>query len=228
MKITYLSTFIIAGALLTSCSKKTVTLKSAAYHDLYQETPRAILVMLPINKTNEVEAKELFYSTLTSTLADQGYYVLPPFISQEILRHESANDAERFVESPLKLFGSAFGADAVLFTTIYKWKKNLLTNKIQTQVEYILKSTKTNKVLFQRKGDLIYNTSVSSSSGNLVVMAIGIVASKVLAATTSNTEVSRMCNWATLSDMPTGRYHIDHLIDSVKTAGKKEFKRTVK
>lgn len=223
---------IIAGiiaALLIGCAKNATPpmTKAQTYPEMYKESPLSILVMLPINKTNQVEAKEFFYTTLTTVLADQGYYVMPPFMSQDILRRESANDAERFVDAPLNKFGENFGVDAVLFTTIHKWKKDGITDKVETEVEYVLKSTKTNQILFQRKGDLIYDTTIKSSGGGLAGMVIAGIASKVNTAATSYIKVSRMCNRTTIADMPAGKYHANNMIDSANTAGLKEFKRTI-
>ena len=73
--------------------------------------------MPPINRSTNVEAKEYFHSTLIVPLANQGYYVIPPFLSMEILKRESAYDAELFLNSTLSKFGEVFGADIVLFTS---------------------------------------------------------------------------------------------------------------
>lgn len=224
---------ILAGIIavgLIGCAKNATPpmTKSQAYPGMYKEAPLSVLIMLPINKTNQVEAKEFFYTTLTTVMADQGYYVMPPFMSQDVLRRESANDAERFVDVPLNKFGENFGVDAVLFTTIHKWKKDAITDKVETEVEYVLKSTKTNEILFQRKGDLIYDTTIKPpSGGGLAGLVIAGIASKVNTAATSYIKVSRMCNYSTISDMPAGKYRSNNMIDSVNTAGLKEFKRTI-
>jgi len=46
--------------------------------------------MPPINKSTNVEAKEYFHSTMNIPIANAGYYVIPPFLSMEILKKESA------------------------------------------------------------------------------------------------------------------------------------------
>ncbi len=223
--IKFLILFVICFG-LSSCAKKAAAplTKIQVYKDLYKEAPVSILVMLPINKTNNVEVKDFFYTTLTTSLSDMGYYVIPPFMGQEILRSESANDTERFVEAPLQKFGEVFGADAVLFTTVTKWKKNGVTDNVEIQIEYVLKSTKTNNVLFQRKGNLVYDTSIKPpSNSGLAGLVIAAVVSKINTAATSYVKVSRMCNDVTLSDLPTGKYHARHRLDSASFAGLKEF-----
>lgn len=232
MKIKFVVTItlIVVALLLNSCAttKGPSTTKATTYKQMYREDPKSILIMMPINKTTNVEAKEFFYTTLNTALSDQGYYVMPPFMSQEILRREGANDSEVFLEAPLKTFGEVFGVDAVLFTIIHTWKKDAITDNVNTEVEYILKSTRTNEVLFHRKGDLIYDTTVRPSSGSgLADLVVAAVASKIVTATTSYVKVARMCNRATLVDMPAGRYLATYKADSVNVAGLKDFSLTI-
>lgn len=226
-----LAYMLCAVILISGCAPKTVIpppTKGETYRDLYRESPHTILVLMPINKTNNVEAKEFFYTTITTALSDQGYYVLSPFVSQEILRRESANDSEVFLDAALTKFGEVFGADAVLFTVIHKWKKNVVTDNVETEVEYILKSTKTNTVLFERRGDLIYDTTIKPSRGSgLVGLAVAVAASKIKTATTSHVKVSRMCNRAVLGDIPAGKYQVSHMLDSSYVSGLKEFTLTL-
>ncbi|MFZ4799168.1 MAG: GNA1162 family protein [Bacteroidia bacterium] len=208
--------------LLSSCV--TPVLKSVAYKKLYSEAPKTILVMPPINKSTNVEAKEYFHSTLSVPLANQGYYVIPPFLSMEILKKESAYNSELFIGSPLEKFGEIFGADAVLFTTIHKWSKNALFSSVTVEIEYSLKSTKTNEVLYTRRGTITYDASSNSSNSMLMNMAV----SAIKTAATDYTMVARKCNAYTLYDLPTGKYHTKYKIDGKENAGAKTFKATVR
>lgn len=216
-------------ALLSSCV--TPVLKSVAYKKLYAESPKTILIMPPINKSTNVEAKEYFHSTLSVPLANQGYYVIPPFLSMEILKKESAYNSELFVGTPLEKFGEIFGADAVLFTTIHKWSKNALFAEVTVDIEYTLKSTKTNNVLYTRRGTIVYDASSSAgknSSNPLLGLAVSMAASAVKTAATDYTMVARKCNAYTLSDLPTGKYHSKFKIDGKENAGSKTFKATIR
>ena len=88
---------LVAGGLLSSCSTVSVT-KSQRYPQVYAERPVSILVMPPINRSTKVDAKALFYSSLIVPLSQRGYYVFPPLLTMEILKEESAYDAEMFEE----------------------------------------------------------------------------------------------------------------------------------
>jgi len=207
----------------TSCKTTSPVAKSTAYRGLYEEKPLSVLIMPPINRSVNVEAKEYFHSTLYTPFANVGYYVIPPFLSMEILKKESAFDSELFIDSPLNKFGEIFGADMALFTIIHKWNKSSLASRVTVDVEYIIKSTKTNEILYSRRGEVEYNTSVSTGDifGNIVGSLINTAATKFV-------DVARNCNIYTLSDFPVGIYHPKNGIDGVEMAGLKSFKVRLK
>ena len=80
---------LIASLFLNSCgSTKSGVLKSTAYSGIYQEKPLSVLIMPPINRSTDVQAKEFFHTTLNVPIINAGYYVVPPFLSMEILKKE--------------------------------------------------------------------------------------------------------------------------------------------
>ena len=165
-----LFTGLIAIVMLSSCGTTNGVAKSKRFAQMYEEKPIAILVMPPINRSTKVEAKELFYSSLVVPITQRGYYVMPPLLTMEILKEESAYDAEMFVNSSMIQVGNLFGVDAVLFTTIHEWSKTTIASQIRIVVEYTLKSAHTDEILFTRKGDIVYspNTNTGNAIGNLV------------------------------------------------------------
>jgi hypothetical protein len=225
-RIEYLSLPLLA-LLLASCGSKALT-KQQTYPNIYSERPLAIAVMPPINNTNNVEAKEFLYATLSQPLCEKGYYVLPSFLTMEMFKSESAYDAELFINAPVDRFGAVLGADAVLFTIISKWEKMALSSNIYIEIEYRLKSTHTNEVLFERKGNITYDASVNTSGGGLVGALVNMAASAINTALTDHIKVARVCNTYTLSDIPAGTYSPLFDKDQTQLAGAKEFKQTVK
>lgn len=214
---------VLVSLVFTSCKTISPIAKSSAYKGLYEEKPLSLLIMPPINKSVNVEAKEYFHSTLYTPFTNVGYYVIPPFLSMEILKKESAYDSELFIDSPLNKFGEIFGVDMALFTIIHKWNKSSLASRVTVDVEYIIKSTKTNEILYTRRGEVEYNTSVST--GNIFG---NIVGSLISTATTKYVDVARDCNIFTFSDMPVGVYHPKNTIDGIEMAGLKSFKVRLK
>ena len=218
---------LTAAVLFSACSTTSNVPKKKAYEGFYEENPTSILLMPPINKSTNVEAKEYFHSTLNMPLANRGYYVIPPFLSMEILKQESAYDAELFLESPLNKFREVFGADLVVFTIIHKWDKSGLAANVNVEVEYLIKSAVTNELIYSRRGDVTYDASVSTGLGGLGGLVADLAASAISTAVKKYVDVARACNAYTLSDMPVGIYHPEHGQDGDEMAGKSEFKATI-
>ncbi len=214
---------------IISCAPPAKMTRAKAYSGMYAEKPVTVLIMPPINKSTNIDAKDYFHSTLNIPLANEGYYVIPPFLSMEILKKESAYDAELFLNEPLNKFGEVFGADMVLFTIIHRWDKTLLPiAHITVQIEYIIKSTKTNQVLYTRKAKVKYPTGVNTGLGGGLGLIANLTLTAINTATTTFVDVARQSNNITFLDMPRGKYSKNNLKDSSVTAGKKEFSYTIK
>ena len=212
---------IITAMMLHSCS---TTTKSQMYQKVYDEKPLSVLLMPPINKSTNVEAKQYFHSTLNVPLANKGYYVVPPFLSMELLKQQSAYNSEGFINGDITKFGDVFGADVALFTVIHKWDKSSIGSNVKVEIEYIFKSTHTNEVLFSRNGEIIYDTSVKSNAGGWVGLVADIAASALNTALTKYVSVARECNDYTFTDLPSGKYSTRFMVDSTDVVGDKEFK----
>lgn len=220
-----LGLFMGLMGLLTSCGVSNPVSKGQAYAELYSQKPLSILVMPPINKTNKVEAKEAVYASLYHPLVEKGYYVFSPILSQELLQSESADDAEVFIDGSLKPFNQVCTADAALFTIIKKWRKIDLLAQIEVEIEYILKSTKDNKVLFQRSADVTVDCSAKVKTN---IALLDLVVSAVSTALSDNVIGARRANMFILSDLPDGKYAPNFEKDKELIAGPKDVKGVVK
>lgn len=219
--IKYISVIVIM-TIMTACSTTQLS-KGKAYKGFYEKRPVSVLVMPPINKTTNVEAKEIFHSTLLVPIANAGYYVIPPFMSMEILKRESAWDSEMFINGSLTKFNEIFGADLALFTTITKWNKTALAQVI-VEVEYVIKSTMTNETIYKRKGTITYDASVNVGGGGIVGLVANVALSAISTAATKYVDVARVANSYSLQDLPAGKYSPKSGSDSLEVAGKPEFK----
>ncbi len=213
---------IVCALQLSSCVTTTPLTRAEAYPKLYEEKPRVILIMPPINNTNSVEAKEYFYSSLAHPICERGYYVISPLLALDFLKSQSAYESELFIEGNVKPFRTYLGADAVLFTTISKWSKTLISGNIHVTVSYVLRSTHTGEVLFERSGDLTLDKS--SGQGGLA----GLVATMIQTGMTDKVEAARRCNAYVFTDLPSGVYRGNYQKDQAVPAGKKVFKSNVK
>lgn len=228
MKKSSLILCMIALSTLSSCSLLNTTTRGTAYPKMYEEKPTSILIMPPINNTNAVEAKDYFYTSLAQPLSEKGYYVLSPFLAMNVLQEESAYDSEMFIDANLKPFNTIFGADVALFTIINKWSKVTLGNMISVEIEYILKSTTTNEVLFNRKGIINVDTSVSAGGSGAFGALLDMALSAANTALTDKVIAARRCNIYVLGDLPSGVYSPQFGLDKDVRAGGPVVKGTVK
>jgi hypothetical protein len=218
---------VVTIALFASCGVTNKQTKFESYKGMYEERPLSVLIMPPINRSTNVEAKEFFHTTLNIPIANSGYYVIPPFLSMEILKRESAYDSELFINQDLNIFKEVFGADITLFTIIHKWDKNTIGAKVKVDIEYVLKSTKTNEILYTRYGSIVYDASVSTNAGGLAGLVADIALSAINTAATKYVDLAKSCNDYTFSDLPWGKYSVMYLKDKQDFAGPKRFTKSL-
>lgn len=217
---------IVLALVAISFSSCTTTLltRGSQYPQMYVEKPATILIMPPINKTTFVDAKEYFYTSLSYPLCEKGYYVVSPFLAMDLFQSESAYDSETFIEGSLTPFKDVFGADAAMFTIINGWKRNNIGGIITVDIEYILRSTQTGAVLFNRKGVV----SIDCSTGNSGNALLNLALTTLNTATTDKVIAARRCNYYVLQDLPNGKYAPLFDQDKETLAGKTIIKATVK
>lgn len=213
--------------LLTSCATNKST-RGNEYALMYEQKPATIVVMPPINETNAAEAKDFFYTTMATPLIDKGYYVYSPYLVMDMFQSEGAYDSEMFIDGDLSQFRDVLGCDAVMFTRIKKWSKKALGGTITVDVEYILKSTNTGEILYQREGEIKLDTSVNSGGSSPLGSLVNLAATALKTAATDKVVAGRACNVYVLSDMPVGPYAPNYGDDSQLPAWKGKVKGTVK
>ena len=219
--------FILVCCLVSSCGMMSTVTRGSQYAKMYEEKPITLLVMPPINNSTNVEAKDLLYTSISRPLIEAGYYVFSPLLAMDILKAESAYDAELFFESSLEAFNSYFGADAVVFSVIDKWAKKGLG--IETKIRYVIKSAYTNEILFDRSCDLYLDLSVNSTSSyGLLGALVDLAASAINTAVTNHIVAARKANYFILGDIPRGQYNPDHMLDKEVSAGQKDIVARVK
>ena len=206
-KILYL---VILCCMATSCGMLNSVTRESQYAKMYEEKPVTLLVMPPINNSANVEAKELLYTSISRPLVEAGYYVISPLLAMDVLKAESAYDAEMFFDAPLTPFRNYFGADAVVFSVIDTWTKKGMG--IETKIRYVIKSTHTHEILFDRSCDLYLDLSVNSESKSGLGALINLAASVINTAVTDHIIAARKANYFILRDIPRGKYSPEHML----------------
>lgn len=214
------------AAVLVACGPTANFTRESQYAGMYQEKPLVLLVMPPVNNTSHVEAKDLLYTSISRPLAEAGYYVIPPLLAMDVLKAESAYDAELFIDRPLTKFHDFFGADAVVFSQIDTWTKTGFG--IETKIRYIIKSSASNEIIFDRSCDLYLDLRQDSGGNSLLSSLVDLAVSAVNTIATEHIEAARMANYYIFSDIPRGKYHPDYLKDQATPAEARDVHRTVK
>lgn len=216
---------MIISCMVASCGVMSTITRESQYAKMYEEKPVTLLVMPPINNSSNVEAKDLLYTSISRPLIEAGYYVISPLLAMDVLKAESAYDSELFFDAPLTAFQNYFGADAVVFSVIDTWAKKGLG--IETEIRYVIKSTYTNEILFERSCDLYLDLSIDSGASGLFGAILDLAASAINTAATDHIKAARKANYYILRDIPRGKYSPDYMLDKDVYAESKDITATV-
>ena len=217
---------VILAAIVSSCGMMNQVTRESQYAAMYNDMPVTILVMPPINNTSNVEAKDLLYTSISRPLAEAGYYVISPLLAMDVLKAESAYDAEMFIDKPLTMFREYFGADAVVFSQIDDWTKRGFG--IDTKIRYIIKSTTSGEIIFDRSCDLYLDLQQNSGGNSALSALVDLAASAIATAATDHIVAARKANYFIFRDIPRGKYDPQYLQDKGVMAEKKDVKKRVK
>ncbi len=204
----YMAAIIGMAVLLTSCGPRMKT-KGELFPLLYEENPLTILVLPPMNQSTAANAKEYYSTTIQEPLSFTGYYVFPYEVTAEILKMEGIYDTELLTDMPLAKFREYFGADAVLFTTIRKWDLSymVLASKLTISVDCQLKSTHSDRVLWEYNGTIVVDLSGGDTGGGLAGLVAKAIVTAINTAVADYVPYARIANYRALSSMPYGKYH---------------------
>jgi hypothetical protein len=153
--ITFLATVIVAFT-FTGCGATYVT-KGTEFPKMYEQQPRSILILPPMNESTDAEAKDYYMTTTEMPFALMGYYTFPTEMVSDIMKQEGVYDTEILYNMPLDKFYEYFGADTVLFTHIKKWDLSymVLASTLTIQIEAKIVSTKTSEELWKYVGTVV-------------------------------------------------------------------------
>jgi hypothetical protein len=146
------------------------------YSKFRADAPRSILVVPAINRSVDVDAPNYYLSTIARPLAERGYYVYPVNLVKRMMEDDGLADSGLVHSADARRLGELFSADAVLYVTIERWDARyvVLSTTVTVEFSYVLKSAKTNDVLWDGKQSLVYSPQNNSSGGvaGLIVAAI--------------------------------------------------------
>jgi hypothetical protein len=193
---------------LTGCGPMHIT-KYEAFPKVYAERPLTILVLPPINETTAADAKEYYSTTIAEPLSFSGYYVFPLEVISEIMKNEGIYDTETVMNLPPHKFKDFFGADAVMYIWIQRWSTSyyILGGNVSVSLRCLIRSTTTGDDLWQYKGTIVEDTTVTSSGGGLAGLAVALVATAIKTAATDYVPIAKRANYMIINSIPYGKYN---------------------
>jgi hypothetical protein len=211
--ITYF-VFISSILFLTGCGTAFVT-KGTEFPKMYEQQPRSILILPPMNESTDAEAKDYYMTTTEQPFALMGYYTFPSEMVSEIMKQEGVYDTEILYNMPLDKFYEYFGADAVLFTHIKKWDLSymVLASKLTIQIEAQIVSTQTSEELWKYTGTVVVDLSGGNNGGGLAGLIASAVVTAVNSASADYVTYAHTANRRIIYSLPAGPYSEAHLKD---------------
>lgn len=148
---------------------------------LREARPASILVLPPINTTNEVAASTSLLSVATRPLAEAGYYVMPVSLVDETFRQNGMTQPEDIHALPLQRLHDHFRADAVLYLTVtgYGATYYIVGSTTVVKVQARLLDGRTGQLLWEGQAQASSDEGKDNSNQGLVGMLLTAVIQQV-------------------------------------------------
>lgn len=128
------------------------------YTEFRNANPSSVLILPPINNTNEVFAAYSFMSQLTTPIAESGYYVFAPSLIEKTFINNGLTVAEDIHNVPIDKLYSIFGSDTALYITIEEYGTSYVVISSETAV------TASARLVDLRTGTVIWTGKARASS----------------------------------------------------------------
>lgn len=137
---------LLVSLLLSGCA----TVAPRDYTEFRKSSPRSILVLPPLNESNDVAATYSVLTAMTRPLAELGYYVFPVVLVDQYLKENGLTVPGEMHQAPLPKLREVFGADAVLYLTVgnYGNKYKVLSSASVVHLRGQLVDARTGTVLW--------------------------------------------------------------------------------
>ncbi len=207
---------LVAALAMASCQQEK---KLVQYSELYKERPNTIYVAplsdLTMRRAVRVTEDSLFnaslnvaskqlYLTASDPLTHNGYYVPSPLMSAQIAATETRT-GKQLRNEDISDYRTELGIDAVLFITVHRWAST--SSSWTTEVEYVLRSTLSNKELMH-----VYVTATKTLPTDFKGNPIPLTDDDAFARrygcdlpTAQRCRLVEIVNKYVLKDLPTGR-----------------------
>jgi len=198
----------------TGCGPAYIT-KGAAFPKMYDQQPKSLLILPPMNESTDTEAKDYYMTTTEMPFALMGYYTFPTEMVSDIMKQEGIYDTELLYNMPLNKYYEYFGADAVLFTKIKKWDVSyaVIASSLTVSIEARIVSTKTSEELWKYTGTVVVDLSGGNTGGGLAGLIAKVVVAAINTATADYVKYAKVANNRIIYTLPVGPYNEYYMKD---------------
>lgn len=145
---------LAVAALLGACA----TPVPYDYSAFREAKPASMLLMPPLNETNDVKATSGVLAQATLPLAEAGYYVLPVTLVDETFRQNGLTQSAEIQSVPVEKLREIFGADAAVYLKVTQYGTTYKVLKSETAVAVHA------RVVDLRSGRLLWEGKAQASS----------------------------------------------------------------
>ncbi len=151
------------------------------YSAFRQSKPRSILVLPPMNLSPDLRAPYSMMATVTSPLAESGYYVFPVALVDQTFRENGMTNPSETHDAPPAKLAEVFGADAVLYITIneYGAKYILFDSQVIVSASARLVDLRSGDLLWEGKASAFNAEGRDNSGAGLAGILIGALVRQV-------------------------------------------------
>ncbi|NCN42099.1 hypothetical protein GW916_12715 [bacterium] len=142
-----------------------------------EENPKSILILPPLNESSEVMASYSFLSTVSLPVAEQGFYVFPVAVVDELMKRNGLPGPGEMHQVPVKKIKEIINPDAIMYIIVnrYGTKFHLIDSNTTVEATAKLVSAKTSRTLW-------VGTASANHSANSGQQDLGFLGSLVNAA----------------------------------------------
>lgn len=201
-----IAAILLLTALASGCA---VAPKPYDYAAFKESKPRTLLILPPLNSSQDVDATYGMLSQMSYPLAESGYYVLPVALVDETFKQNgmsTAHDIHHIAPGRLR---EIFGADAALYVDVKDYGSRYMVISSATIVSADARLVDLNS------GKTLWNGTASASSeegqnnsGGLVGMLVTAVINQIINSTTdASYRIAGLTSQRLLMAQPNGMLH---------------------
>lgn len=167
------------ASLLAGCANTQPPMDYSAFK---ASNPKSILVLPPINHTNEILATYGVLANVTVPLAEAGYYVFPVALVDQTFKNNGLTVANDIHAVPTKKLTEIFGADAVLYIEVeqYGTSYTVLASDTVVVVNARLADARSGQLLWEGKASAASSEQSGGNGGGIVGMLVEAAVKQIM------------------------------------------------